>query len=374
MENLKEIKRGEVLLKEGQPIENIVLVKTGRLSLTHERNGRIIELLAMTAGQTFGEQGLYAPARSPYTIKAAQNSAVLEMPIKIVKPRFEAADTLIKILLKGSASLLNEAKNSIKSLKLETDNSPCPEKIVPRVFGIIALLTQHFGKTVDGESQISWMSLRLYGNRMFLESVDRLRSALDLLAKLGLVTFVYGKDDEGTEVLETIKISRLQGILDFADFYQFHYYKPGTNEVIHVDRAALELTKALIDLSETAEKNHKGFVTLEYNGLLTSLKDSYRIDLKPTHLDLLEKKGLLAHRQSKDKGLFLAFDREEFQKMHYYWQILSEIDKWNDKGFVEMQEAKTPAASRAGNICPDCQVEISENQKFCANCGFKLVA
>ncbi len=374
MENLKELKKGEVLFKEGQVVESFYLVKSGRFSLYQERSGHRVEVANVVAGQVLGEHGLYQQSKSLFTAESAVPSVVLEVSFKVLKPRVEGSDALMKLFLKGVMGLLHDSRGQVRSMKLEMDNSPCPQKMVARVFGLIGVLGNHFGKREADSVAVSWNSLRVYGYRMFLETVDRIRGALDLLQKLGYVEFQFSQTEEGESVLDVIKIKDPQFIEGFADFYQFHFYKSGPNEIIHVDPMAMTLAKALVELSEGLAPDFKGATQLPYEQLLSDLKARYRIDLKATHLDLLEKKGLLVQRKSQDKGLLLSIDRQEFAKVSAYWQIIHEIDQWNAKGFVDLEEKKSDEKSGGACICPDCQVEFTEGQKFCGNCGFKLVA
>ena len=104
-----------------------------------------------------------------------------------------------------------------------------------------------------------------------------------------------------------------------------------------------------------------------------------KFDFKSLHLDLLERKGLFVSRKSKDKGgVDLSFDRNELVETLQHWQILSEIDLWNEKGFVDMntsiENSFVKIESTGGDSCPSCQNENSAGANFCQHCGFKLAA
>lgn len=95
--------------------------------------------------------------------------------------------------------------------------------------------------------------------------------------------------------------------------------------------------------------------------------------MKTTHLDILEKKGLFVQRKSFDDGrMTIAFDRAEFGKMAQYWAIIYEIDKWNERGSVDLNEKEAVVVASAANACPECKSAIEEKHKFCPNCGCKV--
>jgi hypothetical protein len=59
------------------------------------------------------------------------------------------------------------------------------------------------------------------------------------------------------------------------------------------------------------------------------------------------------------------------------WKILKEIDKWNELGFVDLSDPKDvkPASGAAAGEtnCPSCNNPVIGNQKFCGECGHKLI-
>jgi hypothetical protein len=239
------------------------------------------------------------------------------------------------------------------------------------------LIARHIGKknpSKPDEIIVAWNALKLYANRFFGEAPQRLRTLMDLLAKLKYAELKIVKTEEGEEDVGDITLNRVQVFEDFAEFYQYHLFKGSRAEAIFVDPLALKVARAMVEISEGAPINHKGASTLDYQVVLNECKTKYRIDLKNTHLDVLEKKGLFVQRKSYDDGrLELSFDRAEFVKMVQYWSIIFEIDKWNDKGFVDLNEKEEAAASFNGE-CPGCKGKIETEHKFCPHCGFKMSA
>jgi hypothetical protein len=201
-----------------------------------------------------------------------------------------------------------------------------------------------------------------------------LRTVIDLLAKLKFAELKMTKTEEGEEELSDITLFNVQLFEDFAEFYQYHLFKGSRAEAIFVDPLALKVAKAITEISEGAPVNHKGASILDYQVVLNECKTKYRIDLKNIHLDALEKKGLFVQRKSFDDGrVELSFDRNEFAKMSQFWAIIFEIDKWNDKGFVDMNEKEEVALGAPGE-CPACKSKVESDHKFCPSCGFKMQA
>jgi hypothetical protein len=55
---------------------------------------------------------------------------------------------------------------------------------------------------------------------------------------------------------------------------------------------------------------------------------------------------------------------------------LREVDKWNEKGFVDLNEEVIALKKRekSKHGCPQCGQETSEAAKFCSECGYKIAA
>ncbi|MCB0411710.1 MAG: cyclic nucleotide-binding domain-containing protein [Bdellovibrionales bacterium] len=377
MDNIRRYKKGDLVFREGDPSKYIYVVQSGRLALCIDRGGKKFEIMQLGPSQIIGEQAMFSNGKQAYSVEALQESRLMEVPAEILKAQFEKAPPGIKLMVK---SLVDETKSSrlaLKQARLETEKSPCPQVSVPRIFSLLNLVARHTGKpNADkaGEIEVDWGVLKLYTARLFAESPQRMRSLLDLLYKLGRAQLVIEKNEEGQEELKKCVIHDIQFIEDFAEFYQYNLYKGGKAEIIYVDTLAFKVAKALVLMSLDLEPDFRGAVGIEYDHLLAELKSKFKLDLKSTHLDLLEKKGLLVKRVSKDQAVLLKFDKKEFERVSGFWSVIHEIDKWNEKGLVDLNESEEEGSAEATSQCPQCSGVIQEGHKFCSSCGFKLAA
>lgn len=372
MENTKKLKKGEVLIREGDNIENIYLIKTGRVTLFIERSGKKIELGQLNAGQIVGEKALFAPAKMTFSVLAASEISYMEVPTKLIEPMFAPLSGIIKGVTKAVVDCLTDTRKALQSLKLENDTIPCGQKFIPKVFATIYMTTNMTGKKNPDHILVSWNTLKLYANRIFLEPHSRVLSVIEILTKLKYAEMVYTENDEGEQEFSDVKFLNLKIVEEFSDFYQYQFYKPGRSETIYIDSLAMKVALALVTLSENAEVDHKKAVNLDYEALVQDLKSKHQIDLKNTHLELLEKKGLFTQKKSKAEKVYLSFDREEFKKYATYWKLIYEIDKWNEKGFVDMKEKDGDKKVASGGMgCSACSGPINAEHKFCPQCGHK---
>jgi len=392
MEAGKKLKRGEILFKEGDTPQSIFIVQSGKIGLMVERNGKFLEIVSLGPNQVFGEQALFSTGKHAFTAQALQEAKVMEVPVEMMKQQFEKAPPGVKLLLKSLIDETRVSRQNTKTLKMETEKSPLPQGLIHKIFTEVHLIARHIGKRGKpaetlkpgeqpkpyepgpNEFTVSWSALKMYSTRFFGESPQRLRHMMDLMYKLKFADLKIGKSEEGEETLLDVHFFDVQLCEDFAEFYQYHLYKGSRAEAIYVDPLALKVAKALVEVSAGAPVNHKGASQVDYQVVLNECKTKYRIDLKNTHLDALERKGLFCVRKSFDDGrVELQFDRNEFVKMAHFWSIIFEIDKWNDKGFVDLHE-KEEAAAGSDTECVACHGKIDNSHKFCPHCGHKLVA
>ncbi len=381
MDKIRDLKRGDLLFKEGEPITHVHVVQSGKLILFVERSGRKIEILEAKVSQVLGESALFGMnAKHIVSAEAANPSKIMEVPIEVFKAQIDTSQPGLKLLIK---SLVEESKNSrqlIRSLKMEKDSSPCPQFSIPTLFCLLGLVARHSGHvdpTHAEKIKLDWTVLKIFTTRMFKESLIRMQSVIEILKKLGKAEIHFEKNEDEIDEIVAVTLTDVSLIEEFAEFYQYNLYKPGKSEIIYVDAMALKVATALVEVGKDENVDFRGAVKINYEIILKQVKDQFKFDLKTLHLDSLEKKGLFVKRQPNDKGqVFLSYDKVEFNNMLRYWQIISEIDKWNQKGFVDLKEQAEKVSEVSGDEshCPSCDGPVSNQQKFCPGCGFKLMA
>ncbi|MCB0342752.1 MAG: cyclic nucleotide-binding domain-containing protein [Pseudobdellovibrionaceae bacterium] len=397
-DSIKVFKKGDILFKEGDVLDKVYFIQSGRITLLIERGGKNIELDQVANSQILGEAAVFGNAKMPFTAVVSTEAKTLEIPVAVLKAQAHKIPAAIKLLSKAMSDEIRRGRNTIRSFKMDQDPRPCPQRFIPRLFATLNLVAHRMGKSPEVEKPkgftpgkpkeesnidtsrftendiiVGWNSLKIYTSRMFLESHQRMENVLMILSKLGYLTLKHEKLEEDLEEeITEIRIHNMEIIELFGEFYQHNLFKAGRAEVIYVDPLAVQVAAAFVELSDGAEPDRNGAVELEYTKLLSDLKEEYAIEIKDTHLNVLEKKGLFIKRKSREEGVFMSFDREEFQRLHSYWQIIYEIDKWNDKGFIDMKEDVTLRKVKKKPKCLECNSPFEAGQNFCGNCGAKL--
>ena len=59
-------------------------------------------------------------------------------------------------------------------------------------------------------------------------------------------------------------------------------------------------------------------------------------------------------------------------RLQNFGNIIQEIDRWNEKGFVDVNANYGEFKQDGPPKCPGCGADIQPDAKFCSECGCKL--
>ncbi len=379
MSNVKVLKKGEYLFKEGDKIQTVFIVQSGQLSLCLQKNKKNIDLMTIGTGYVFADLVVLGMSQFNYSSMAMQETKVVEIPLDGFKQQYEALHQVHKSFIKSMAEKLKWAVNEVKSAKLEKNPMPCAEEAIPKVFGIIFHTANHKGLKDGPKVKIEWMTLRQYSQRVFGESLKRLEQATQVMVKLKLAEYIYGKNPEDPESKEEIQgfiIYDLVALESFFEFYQYYYFKGGKSELLKFDEPNYNVLRLLLMACENAVPDRFGIVTKDFNEVVDFFKN-YGMNLGQGHFASLEAKGLFCKRKNFENKVQLQFEIKEFKTQIEIWRIIREIDKWNEKGLVDMNDIDLGPKKKQmidGLECTDCKAVMPLQSKFCSECGCKLMA
>jgi hypothetical protein len=201
-----------------------------------------------------------------------------------------------------------------------------------------------------------------------------------LLVKLKLAMYEMGKnpdDPEAPEEIQKVHFFDLSVIESFFEFYQYYYFKAGRSEVIKLDETVFNMLGALLTCAHGLPVDRYGIVSLEFPKVVEHFKNELNLNFSPDQISRLENKGLMTKRKTTSSNeVLLQFELKEFTGMHKNWSILREVNRWNEKGSVDPYEVEKKVAKKSGggSKCPACAAEILEAQKFCGECGHKVLS
>ena len=377
MSTIKVFKKGESLFREGEKSQNVFFIQSGQVSLNLTRQKQTIELCVLGTNQIAGEHGLAGVLTNPHSAVVLAEAKVIELPIDAVKAQIEAGSQLMKFLSKGMSDKLKVVMKEFTSLKLERDNTPCPPDQTAKIFGTLFHVARTKGETKpDGKITVSFPLMKQYAQRVFLESPKRLEMAVNIFVKLGLAKYEWVKSEEDPEAPEEIGFVHFSDLIlaeQFFEFYQYYYFKGGKTEMLKTDDRVIHMAQMLVELAAGEPVDRHNSVRLDYTKVIERYKQTTGLALNNDHFSMLETKGLFVKRQSTDTGVFLQFDIKEFERTMKVWKVLREVERWNEKGFVDPNEPLVEIKKKSGPECPNCSKGYEGQPKFCSECGHKLV-
>lgn len=376
----KTYKRGEVIFKEGDKVTHVIFVQSGAVQQTLLRNKKNIEIMTCGANSVLGEAGVAGIPVHNIAAVATAETKTLEVPVETFKQQIEAAPQFLKLLIKSFGERLHKALQEVRSNKMSADATPCPDEAVPRVFGAMFFTVMHKGeKQKDGKTyEIDWVLMRQYCQRIMGESIKRLESAIDICVKMKLAEWIMGKppeDPEGPDQKMKVKFHDIQPLEAFFEFFQYYYYKPGKQDLLKVEDSMTQIINLMIKCSDGLQPDRFGAVSLDYALFGEKMQEELGVKLTADHFVRLENKGVFSKRKTIADKVFIDFDIKEYRNVAWSWKFIREINKWNERGYVDMDEKEEVKKKKTdGPACPQCGASHTPEQKFCGECGFNLTA
>lgn len=375
--SVKTFKKGEMIFKDGDKISAVYLIQSGGVNQCLVRGKKTIDLFQIGSSHILSEQVILGVGTHTMSAIASTETKVLEIPIETLKQQYESAPQMLKVIIKSLADRLRLAVNDVRSSRLEKDSSPCPEDQVAKVFGTVFHTANHKGdKSQAGRVIVDWNMMKQYSQRVMGEGPKRLEQAINVLVKHKLALYQMGKapdNPDGPEEIQKVHFLDLGLIESFFEFYQYYYFKGGRSDILKVDELCMQMLDGLIKMAETVEPDRFGIVSIEFSVFSDYCKNEIGLNLNNDHFARLEGKGIFMKRRSVANSVQLQFELKEYRAVSFSWKILREIDKWNEKGYVDMDEKEDkPKKKNGGPSCPTCSVEVAVGAKFCHECGGKL--
>ncbi len=379
MNGIKIFKKGESLFKEGEKVSSILLVQSGSVHLYFSRGKQKIDFHQAAPHAILGEYALTGQPTHPASAVANSEVKAIEVPLDALKALFDGGTQLSKAVMKGMLDKLKQMTADLRGARLERDSSPCPPDQTAKIFAAVFHAAKHKGERKGDALAIDFRLMKIYAQRVFLESPKRLEQAVSIFVKLGAAEFEMVRNEDEPDAPEEIgfvRFSDIGWVEEFFEYYQYYHFKGGKQELLKTDDTAMTIAWGFLQSAHGHEPDRAGIVRLDYAKVVERLSDEFGLQLKGDHFSLLEMKGLLCKRQSSDAGISLQFELKEFQRVFKVWRVLREIGRWNENGFIDLKDEWRPVKKtvHTGPACPECEAPIQKEHKFCPECGHKLTA
>lgn len=321
---VKELKKGDILFREGDPSDAMYVIKKGRLSVTKAKGSSEIVLAELGPGAMIGEMAFFDGTPRSAGAKAKTDSMVVKLPFSALYAQFKTFPEWLKAMVKTVNSKLRDANAKIKNL----EQAQAPETnmfnphLITRLCAIIALIGYKSGEKEGDGIVIPYWTLRNYCIQIFQQPTTKLDKMMSALQGFGIMNV----EDLG-EGKKKVTILKHELLAKFVDWYNDYLFKEESKRVTITEKEMPAL-KALVFYGKKQQPDDNGFVTVNLTEVQNnSMKDlGYLVGVNDT--DSLAEKGLVQDKQSGEGGILTQkFVLKDLETIQPYWEMVFAISK-----------------------------------------------
>jgi hypothetical protein len=324
--------KGETLFKQGEPVRSVFFLQTGLVGMSVASQSGRVEAYQATAPQVVGSEALQGAAVYETTAVALNDTAVIEFPAEVAAQAVAKAVPAHKFILTGMINKIAAIHAELRSIKLQSDPTPCPPALTAKMFATVFHVVSYSGTPKGDTLRIVWPSFRKYCQRVFGESPVRLEQLVYLLSTLGyaeLEMVASDTDPDGPEELGFVRFKDIAQIESFAEFFKKRLSALGPEKCMDVFDPCLQAAEILQRNFSTQPVEQIGKRSVSLNAALTILK----AELAPQPMALsdfekLVKRGLPVEIAGNE----IRFIPSGFQRLFKNFRILGKIVEWNRVG------------------------------------------
>ncbi len=116
---LKKFKKGEIIFKEKEPSDSVVIIKKGRVVLKVETPNGVFEFCVMKEGDHFGELSLGGTSSRLLTAEAMEDCEIFFIPVENFEKFAENNPVIAYKVLKNSLLIFSEKLKEVSKSFLQ---------------------------------------------------------------------------------------------------------------------------------------------------------------------------------------------------------------------------------------------------------------
>lgn len=321
---IKDLKKGEVLFREGDPSDCLYVIKKGIIAVTKAKGKGEIELAELKTGEMIGEMAFFDSKPRSAGGKAKTDSTVIVLPFSALYAQFNNFPEWLKAMVKTINAKLRDANARIKNLETLSadDTTMFPPHLITRLCGIISLVTYKAGEPEGDGKVVPYWTLRTYCIQVFQQPTNKLDRIMEALQGFGIMKV----EDlgEGKKKVTVLQHKLLDG---FVDWYNDYLFKDESKRITVEDKE-LPVIKALVFYGKKQTPNDKGEVQVSLTDIQNnSMKDlGYLVGTSSS--DSLAEKKLVQDKQSAEGGVLTQkFVLKDLERIVPYWELVHALSK-----------------------------------------------
>ncbi len=324
MSGLKNLKKGEILFKEGDESDAMYVIKTGKIAITKAKGSSEITLAELGPGDMMGEMAFFDNKPRSAGARALVDTAVIELPFKSLNAQFKTFPEWLKAIVRTVNNHLRNANQKIKNLERAADEDTLvfPPHTITRLIGILAMVGHRFGEKEGDVTVVPAGTLRRYTIQIFQQPTNKMQTMMDALSGLG-----HMKVEDLGEGRQKITINSVDFFFSFVDFYNDYLFKDESKRTT-IEEKELKPLRALLFYGAKVLPDEKGIVRVN----LTQMQNDSMRDLNylfsTDDVNSLMEKKVVMEKLSEEGKIILPFELKELQRITPYWEIVHALKKF----------------------------------------------
>lgn len=177
------MKKGEIYIRETDPLNTFVVINRGRFkAYTDSEDGRRSVVYFYRSGDFFGENSLFKPSTSPFTVECVEDGSLCTIKADIMQNLIRQEPELALSILSRLSTRVETLEHEIKSVHVE--------RLENRLYALLESFENDYGVISNGQRLLRLplnqeeMASRLGSSR---EAVSRTLKKMELAGKIKLL-------------------------------------------------------------------------------------------------------------------------------------------------------------------------------------------
>ena len=176
-------KKGDIVIHEQDPLKSFVVISRGRFkAYTDSEDGRRSVVYFYRTGDFFGENSLFKPTLSPFTVECVEDGSLCSIHSEIMQKLIRNEPELSLGILASLSSRIETLEGEIKSVHVE--------RLENRLYALLESFENDYGYMREGQRLVRLplnqeeMASRLGSSR---EAVSRTLKKMELAGRIRLL-------------------------------------------------------------------------------------------------------------------------------------------------------------------------------------------
>lgn len=319
----RELEKGELLFREGDPSDAAYVIKSGRLSITKSKGNSEIVLAELGPGSMLGEMAFFDNKPRSAGAKATTKSVVIALPFKALNAQFKTFPEWLKVMVKTINQHLRDANQRIKNAEKapSEDDAVFDPYTITRLISILTLVAHRFGTHSEEGWEVPTGTLRRHTIQIFQQPTNKMVKLNEVLSAMGYVELT----DLG-EGRQKLVVKDLDLLSNFAMFYNEYLFKEESKRTT-IEERELPILRALKFYANKSIANGEqirddGKVSVSLTDMQNDSMKDLNYLVKVEAVDTLIDKGICSEKLSGPKGITMDVNVEEITPLIDYWSIV----------------------------------------------------